>query len=211
MKNPNLTERYLLTNEVDVNLDVLRAAMLNQVTCHVNNTDVITEYNGCDREGTLKLEKKLLKPAALGDGMSHDTVLSIGTGAGHCGLTLGGPGHQVVAEVDTLARSGAASVGAASPICVRVHSEGGGRHGVELQTKVEGATDVAEYPLDEVEVWFPGSMHVETCLVNNMSNVRTGMCHVVESAKSTLSLAVLRRSVRAGHAKVDVVTCKELD
>ena len=80
MKNPNLTERHLLTNKVDVDLDVLRAAMLDRVTCHVNSTDVITENNGRGRKRTLKLKKKLSKPAALSHGMSHGSVLSLGTG-----------------------------------------------------------------------------------------------------------------------------------
>jgi hypothetical protein len=104
MKNPNLIERHLLTNKVDADLDVLRAAMLNRVTCHVNSTDVITKDNGRGREGTLKLEKKLSKPAALGDDMSHSMVLSLDTGAGHRGLPIGGLGHQVVAEIDTVAK-----------------------------------------------------------------------------------------------------------
>jgi hypothetical protein len=176
MKNPNPIERHLLTNKVDADLDVLREAMLNRVTCHVNSTDVITEDNGRGREGTLKLEKKLSKPAALGDDMSHSTVLSLDTGAGHRGLPIGGLGHQSPGcrRNRHSSQGGTASVGTASPICIRVRSEGGGRRKVEVQTKVEGATDVAEYPLDKVEVWFPGSMHVETCLLNSMSNVKTG-------------------------------------
>ena len=71
MKNPNLTERHLLTNEVDVDLDVLRAAMLDRVTSHVNSTDVITEDNGCGRKRTMKLKNKPSKPAALSHDMCH--------------------------------------------------------------------------------------------------------------------------------------------
>uniref|UniRef100_A0A8R7PFY3 Uncharacterized protein n=1 Tax=Triticum urartu TaxID=4572 RepID=A0A8R7PFY3_TRIUA len=89
VKNPDLTERHLLANEVDVDLDVLRSAMLDRVTCHVNSTDVITKDNGRGRKRTLKLKKKLSKPAALSHGMSHGSVLNLGTGAGHRGLAFG--------------------------------------------------------------------------------------------------------------------------
>jgi hypothetical protein len=41
VKNPNLTERHLLANKVDVNLDVLRTTMLDRVASHVDNADVI--------------------------------------------------------------------------------------------------------------------------------------------------------------------------
>jgi hypothetical protein len=103
VENPNLTERHLLTNEVDVNLDVLRTTMLNRVACHVNSADVVTEDDGRGREGLLKLEKKLTKPTALSHGVSHGSVLGLGTGARHSGLAFRGPGHQVIAKVDTVA------------------------------------------------------------------------------------------------------------
>ena len=123
MKNPNLTERHLLANEVDVNLDVLRAAMLDRVTCHVNSTDVITEDNGGGWKRTMKLKEKLAKPAALSHDMCHGSILGLGTGARHHDLAFGGPRHQVITEVDTVARGRSSGVGAAGPIRVRVCSE----------------------------------------------------------------------------------------
>ena len=44
-----------------------------------------------------------------------------------------------------------------------------------------------------------------------MSLKQEGAGDVVKSADSTLSLAVLRGSVRAGHTEVYAVTCEELD
>jgi hypothetical protein len=32
--------------------------------------------------------------------MSYNPILRLGVGAGHCGLALGGPGNQTVAEID---------------------------------------------------------------------------------------------------------------
>ena len=41
MKNPNLSQGDLLTDEVNVNLNVLRATMMNGVGCHVDSADIV--------------------------------------------------------------------------------------------------------------------------------------------------------------------------
>jgi hypothetical protein len=46
VKNPNMTKRHLLANEMNVNLDVLGAAMLNRVGGHVDSTDIVAEDDG---------------------------------------------------------------------------------------------------------------------------------------------------------------------
>jgi hypothetical protein len=102
MKNPNLTERYLFTNEMDINLDVLCTAMLDRVRGHVNGTDIVTKDNSRSTERAMKLLKKLTKPATLSHSMCHGTILGFGIGTRHRGLAFGGPGHEVVAEVDTV-------------------------------------------------------------------------------------------------------------
>ena len=135
MKNPNLTERHLLTNKVDVDLDVLRAAMLNRVAGHIDSTDVIAEDNSRGRERTMKLEKKLTKPAALSHGMSHGSVLRLGTGTGHSSLTFRRPRDKVVTKIDAVAGRRTLGVRAPSPICVRVCSKchGGGAREVQVE------------------------------------------------------------------------------
>jgi hypothetical protein len=45
MQNMNFTKRDLLTNEVNVDLDVLGPAVMNGVSYHVNSTDVVTKDN----------------------------------------------------------------------------------------------------------------------------------------------------------------------
>ena len=45
MQNTNFTKRDLLTDEVNVDLDVIGPAVMNGVGYHVNITDVVTEYN----------------------------------------------------------------------------------------------------------------------------------------------------------------------
>jgi hypothetical protein len=42
MKNTNITNDNVLVDEVEINLDMLRALMLNRVSGQVNNTDIVT-------------------------------------------------------------------------------------------------------------------------------------------------------------------------
>jgi hypothetical protein len=63
----------------------------------------------------MELLEKLAQPVALSDGMGDDTVLCFNSGARDSGLTLGRLRHQVVAEVDSVARHGAVGVGAPFP------------------------------------------------------------------------------------------------
>jgi hypothetical protein len=64
----------------------------------------------------VELLEKLAQPAALGDGTGDGMVLCFSTGARDHVLTLGQPRHQVVAEVDAVARRGAAGVETPCPI-----------------------------------------------------------------------------------------------
>jgi len=45
MQNTSFTNRNLLIDEVNVDLDVLGLVMMNGVNCHIYNTDVVTEDN----------------------------------------------------------------------------------------------------------------------------------------------------------------------
>ena len=120
MKNPNLSQGDLLTDEVNVNLTVLRATMMNGVGCHVDSADIVAVDNRRRSNGNMELLQELAQPATLGHHMSNSTVLYFGTGAGDRGLTLGGPRNQIIAEVDITAGGGAPRVGAASPVGIEI-------------------------------------------------------------------------------------------
>jgi hypothetical protein len=51
MENPNLTEGDTLPNKVEINLNVLRALMLDQIGGEVDSTNVVTINQG----GTAKV------------------------------------------------------------------------------------------------------------------------------------------------------------
>ena len=57
MENPNLTEGDTLPNKVEINLNVLRALMLDRIGAEVDSTDVVTINQG----GTAKVVVKLGK------------------------------------------------------------------------------------------------------------------------------------------------------
>jgi hypothetical protein len=50
MEHSDLPQGNLLTDEVDVNLDVLRAAVMDRVGCHVDSTDVVAVDDCCRRK-----------------------------------------------------------------------------------------------------------------------------------------------------------------
>jgi hypothetical protein len=91
VKNSNVTESNLLTNKVDVQLDVLCATMMNGVGGEVDSGDVVAEHDGGLVDRTGKLREKLTKPSALSNCIDHNTILSLSTRPGDDGLSLGRP------------------------------------------------------------------------------------------------------------------------
>ena len=128
MKNASLAKSHSVTNEVQVDLDMLGALMLNGVTSEIGSTDVITIYNGGSGGRVFKLKEKLAQPTGPGDTICNTSIFRFGTGAGGGGLPLGGPGDEVGAEENTKPRSGLLCVRAPRPINISVRDEicGGG-------------------------------------------------------------------------------------
>ena len=46
MEDPNLSQSHLLTNEVDIDLNMFRAMVMDRIGCHVNCTNIVTIDNG---------------------------------------------------------------------------------------------------------------------------------------------------------------------
>ena len=83
--------------------------MMNWIGCHVDSADIVAVDNRRRSKRNMELLQELAYPATLGHHMSNSTVLSFGTREGDRGLALGGPGDQIVAEVDTVAAAQSAS------------------------------------------------------------------------------------------------------
>ena len=89
MQDMNITSSNLLPNEMEVNLDVLGAPMLNRVGRHVDGANVVTINQSSSPKGGMELEQELTQPRGLSNTIGHCAVLSFSTGSGDCILTLG--------------------------------------------------------------------------------------------------------------------------
>jgi hypothetical protein len=88
VKNTYTPKCHLFANKVNVEHDVLGPAMMNGVGGEVDSEDVVAVQDGDLIHGVGELEKKLTKPRALGNGVGHNTILSLGTGARDSGYRL---------------------------------------------------------------------------------------------------------------------------
>jgi hypothetical protein len=61
---------------------------------------------------------------------------------------------------------------------------------MKTEPKIKRTLDVAKYPLDQVEMRLSRCMHVQTCLLNRMSNIGASQGEILESPCKT---AILRR------------------
>ena len=109
MKNADAPKSHLLSHEVNVELNMLRATMMNGVGREVDCRDIVTVDNGGLRDIKKQLLEKLSEPRALGDGIGHITILSLGTRAGDRGLSVRRPRYERGLQVDanSLKSSGA--------------------------------------------------------------------------------------------------------
>jgi hypothetical protein len=131
MKDVDLTNGNLLSDEMKFNLDMLRALMLNGVGGEVHGADVVTVDESVAQCQSLELMQELAQPGGLSHTIGYGTVLSFGAGAGDDNLLLGRPGDQVVPEEHNIARRGATSVRAGSPVDVGVGDQVGAGRAVQ--------------------------------------------------------------------------------
>lgn len=75
MDDTDLPQSNLLTDEVDANLDMLRATMMNQIDYHVDCTNVVAIDNGHRRNQDMKLLKQLSQSASLSNCMHRNRTL----------------------------------------------------------------------------------------------------------------------------------------
>jgi hypothetical protein len=110
MEDADLTDGNLLSDEMKINLHMLRALMLNRVGEEVHDADVVAVDESAARWQSLELMQELAQSGGLSHTIADGTVLSFGAGAGDDSLPLGRPGDQVVPEEHGIARHGATSV-----------------------------------------------------------------------------------------------------
>ena len=81
MKDTNITSGNPLSDEVEVDLDVLGALMLNRVGGHVHRADIVTIDQDGSTERSVKFLEKLSQPRRLYNSIGDSAILSLSTGA----------------------------------------------------------------------------------------------------------------------------------
>jgi hypothetical protein len=82
MEDADLTDDNLLSNEMNINLHMLRALMLNGVGGEVHGADVVAVDESAARWRSLELMQELAQLGGLSHTIGDDTVLSFDAGAG---------------------------------------------------------------------------------------------------------------------------------
>lgn len=182
VKDAELAQRHALANEVDVELHVLRPAVVHWVGGEVDGGHVVAEHQRGLVHWSQELAEELTEPDALGDGVGDAAVFGLRTGAGHRRLALGGPGDERVAEVDDEAGRGTACVGAA-----RLVSIGEGTYiecgrGAEMETEGRRAVHVPQHTLDQSEMALARGMHVQADLLDGVGELGAGDGEVLQAS-----------------------------
>lgn len=100
MKDQEVAQGNLSTDEVNVNLNVFRAKVMDGVDRHIDNTHVLTVDDHRLSNRDVDLLTYLSHLATLGNGMGNRAVLCFHARAGDSGMAFGGPRHQIVVEED---------------------------------------------------------------------------------------------------------------
>jgi len=88
MQDTNITNGDTLSDEVEINLDVLRALMLHWVGGHVHSADVVAVDQRSAVKGSVELRQELAQLGCLGNAIRHCAILSFSTGSGDGVLAL---------------------------------------------------------------------------------------------------------------------------
>jgi hypothetical protein len=166
-----MAKSNLIADKMEINLNMLRELMLYWVAGHVDGADVVAENHRSSMERGVELQQELAKPGSLGHSIGDCMILGLRAGVGDRRLAFGGPGDEVGAEEHCITRCGFASVGAASPVGIEVGDKILNAGQAQVQAQVQGALNVAKNPLQSNQMNVSRSVHVETYLLNCISNV----------------------------------------
>jgi hypothetical protein len=89
MEDADLTDGDLFSDEVQINLHMLGALVLNGVIGEVHGTDVVAVDECTPRRRRLEFQQQLAQPGGLSHTVGDAAVLGLRTGAGDDSLPLG--------------------------------------------------------------------------------------------------------------------------
>jgi hypothetical protein len=103
MEDMELTDGYLLSDKMKINLHILGALMLNMVGGEIHESDIVAVDKCAPRWRNLELMEQLTKLSGLSHAVSNGVILSLYTRARDEGLPFGRPGHQIVPQKHCIA------------------------------------------------------------------------------------------------------------
>jgi hypothetical protein len=88
MENFDLTQLNSIPNEMQVNLNMFRALVLNWVGREIHRTDIVTKDDSGSARRMIQLMQQLAQPARFSDTICNCSVLSFRARSRHRGLPL---------------------------------------------------------------------------------------------------------------------------
>jgi hypothetical protein len=155
IEDSNLSQGYLLTDKVNVNLYVFSATMMHRIGSHVDSTDIVAINNSGLGKWNVKLLEELTKPAALSNYMSNSTILCLSTGARDRRLSLGRPGDQSVAKVNTIPGGRAPRIRTTCPIDIRIGNQCIHSTGANVKTICQCTLHIAQDAFEKRQMRLP--------------------------------------------------------
>jgi hypothetical protein len=120
VQDADITDGNAFPDEVEVDLDMLCALVLNGVGGEVDGADVVVIDESALRQRSMELLKELPEPTSFSYAIGHGVILSLGARVGDDVLVLGGLGDEIVAKKHSVARGGPTCIRATRPVHIRV-------------------------------------------------------------------------------------------
>ena len=89
VEDANLPQGHLLANEVDVDLDMLGATVLDRISSHVDGANIVAVDHCSQGNRDVKFLKELPHPATFGYNMGNSPIFGLYARVGDRGLAFG--------------------------------------------------------------------------------------------------------------------------
>jgi hypothetical protein len=110
MKNTESTNGHAFSDEVEVDLHMLGALMLDGLGGEVDDANVVVVDDAGGVKWVVQFLEELPQPGSFSHTVGNSTVLCLSARAGDSGLPLRRPGDEAAAQKNCITRGGVASI-----------------------------------------------------------------------------------------------------
>jgi hypothetical protein len=103
VQDADITDGNAFPDEVEVDLDMLCALVLNGVGGEVDGADIVAVDKSALRQRSMELLEELSEPTSFSYAVGHSAILSLDARAGDDVLALGGPRYEIITEKHSVA------------------------------------------------------------------------------------------------------------